>query len=442
MKAGNLLFGTFLYLGLLNYSVTIAQSTVYVKQIITANSGKFETEPPFSDYVTLQTYNPQTRNVDVFNTIYTQSAQSMVIFNHMIYIAAQDSIVKYDLNAMQRKVAIADSGLNQMAVFNGKLIVSKQYPLTKYFVEVLDTATLGEVAEISGITGDCGGITSANDTLYVAVDSGYQGKVGKLAIIDPSTWTLITEVNLGSAAVGIFDLYNYKGKIISVNATPFTVVDIGSITVYDPLTRKFLNIILRHTVGSSEGPGSAGIKDSLLFLDLDYGIGTFNLNKLAIQDSVIIHNPGTSEYIISAAVDTINDRIYTDIGDYATAGYCLVTDLKGDSLTSYSTGISSNFIVVDYRTYPSGIFNHSLESTAVTLFPNPVSDRLNISVHEQLDINTLMVTDLTGKVLLMQTSESPLATNFSISCRNLPSGMYYLILETSEGKLVSTFVKQ
>ena len=180
MKAGNLLLGTLLCLGLFNYSVTIAQSTVYVKQIITANSGKFEISPPYSDYVTVQAYNPQTKNVDVFNTIYTQSAQSMVISNHMIYVAAQDSIVKYDLNTMQRKAAVADSGLNQMAVFNGKLIVSKQYPLTNYFVEVLDTSTLGEVAEIPGITGDCGDITSANDTLYVAVNGGYLGTVGKL----------------------------------------------------------------------------------------------------------------------------------------------------------------------------------------------------------------------------------------------------------------------
>ncbi len=442
MKTVNLFLGTLFCLGLLNHSVINAQSTVYVKQIITANSGKFETSPPYADYVTMQTYNPQTKNSDVFNTIFTQSAQSMVISGQMVYVTAQDSIVKYDLNSMQRMAAILDSGLNQLAVFKGKLIVSKQYPLTNDFVEILDTATLGLVKEVQGISGDCGGIAFTNDTLYVAVNGGYLGTIGKLAVIDPSDWSLKTEIDFGPAAVGIFDLYNYKGMIVSVNATPYGVIDTGSITVYNPSTRKFVNVILHHTVGNSEGPGSAGIIDSLLYLNLDYGIGTFNLITLAIEDSVIIRNPGSSVYIISATVDTIDDRIYTNIGNFSSPGYCLVSNLAGDSITSYATGISSNAIVVDYRISGVGIFNHPPESIAVNLYPNPVSDQLNISSHRQLDVRTLMITDITGKVMLLQTPGSQETTNFTVSCRNFPSGMYYLILETSEGRVVSTFVKQ
>jgi hypothetical protein len=438
MKTRHLLFGAIVFLSLMNYSLTKAQATGYVKQIITVNSGKFETSPPYADYVTVQSYNPQTMGaVNVFNTIYTQSAQSVVIFDKMAYVAAQDSIVKYNLNTMQRVAAIADSGMSQMAIFNGKLIVSKQYPLVRYFVEVLDTSDLGKIDEIPGVSDQCGGITMYNDTLYVAVNGGYLGTRGKIAVIDPATWTLVTEIDLGTGAVGISNLYNYQAEIISVNQTPSGVINSGSISVYNPVNRNFTNILLPHYITAG-----AGIKDSLLYLGIDNGIGSFNLNSLKIEKATIIPSPAGSKYILSAIVDTLDNRIYSNIGDYSTAGYCLVTGLSGDSITSYETGISSQDIAIDYRSYPSGIASNPPETPTISLFPNPVIDELHVVISDQPDIKAIMVSDINGKSVMMQSPEGKSDRTFSVDCRNMPSGTYCLILGTSKGKLTRLFIKQ
>jgi hypothetical protein len=439
MRTRHLLLSVILCMGLLDCSMGIAQSSGYVKQIITTNSGKFEYSLPYTDYATVQAYNPQTGSVNLFNTIYTQSTQCVVVSGKMGYVAAQDSIVKYDLNSMQRVAAVKDSGLGQLAVLNGKLIVSKQYPITNNFVEVLDTANLGIIAEISGISGDCGGIMMINDTVYVAVNGGWMGTNGKLAIINPSTWTLNTEVDFGSEAIGIFNLYSYKEKLFSINKTPYGVVDTGSITVYNPLDRSFMNVIINHTVSAG-----AGIKDSLLYLGLDNGIGSFNLKMLKVQDSIIVPDPGSSvfTYITSSVVDTLNGRIYVNIGDYVTPGYCLVTALNGDSITSFSTGISSDAIAVDYRFYPAGIPNTNSEESAVKVFPNPVLDNLTIVLDGHYDLKRLLVSDISGRVLLTQSIESMDNMSVTLSCQNLPSGMYYVIIETSNGRLVKPFIKQ
>ncbi len=438
MKIRNLLLGAILFPGFMNYSLVNAQSSPYVKQIITVNSGKFEFSPPYADYVTVQSYNPQSAgSVNIFNTIYTQSAQFVVISEKMAYIAAQDSIVKYNLNSMQRVAAIKDSGMSQMAVINGKLIVSKQYPIVNYFVEVLDTSNLGVVAEIPGVTGDCGGISMYADTLYIAVNGGYLGTRGKIAIINPSSWSLKTEIDLGTEAVGISNLYNYKGKIISVNITPYGVVDTGSISVYNPVNRNFTNILLTHNVSAG-----AGIKDSLLYLGIDYGMGSFNLNKQTIENKTIIPAPMGSKSILSSVVDTLNNRIYANIGDYTTAGYCLVTGLNGDSITSFSTGISAEAVAVDYRKNPSGISSNPPESTAIKLFPNPVLNELNVTLNEKLEIKAIMVSNIDGKILMMPSPDSKTDMAFSLNCQNIPSGAYCLILETSKGKLTRLFIKQ
>ncbi len=439
MTAKNVLIMVTICLGMLYCSMTVAQSADYVKQVITTNSGQFEFSPPYSDYAAIQAYKPQSGSVNVFNTIYTQSTQCVVISARMAYVAAQDSIIKYDLNSMQRVAAIKDSGLSQLAVFNGKLIVSKQYPITSMFVEVLDTMNLGVIAEISGISGDCGGIMMINDTVYIAVNGGWMGTNGKLAIINPSTWTLKTEVDFGPEAIGIFNLYRYKEKLFSINKTPYGITDTASITVYNPIDRSFNNVFLNHTVATG-----AGINDSLLYLGLDKGIGSFNLNKLQVQDPMIIHDPGSSvfKYITSSIVDTLNDHLYVNIGDYATPGYCLVTALNGDSITSFSTGISADAIAVDYRFYPTGINTAILESKNVKVFPNPVLDNLNVALHGEHDVKNLSIADISGRVILSLSAEAGKKNPVTISCQNLSAGMYYIIIETATDRFVSPFIKQ
>ena len=439
MKTKHLLLSVILCIGLLNCTFTFAQSTGYVKQIITTNSGLFEFSPPYKDYATVQAYNPQAGTVNLFSTIYTQSTQCVIISEKMAYVAAQDSIIKYDLNSMQRVAAVKDSGLNQLAIFNGKLIVSKQYPITNNFVEVLDTTNLGLIAEISGISGDCGGIMMINDTVYVAVNGGYMGTNGKLAIINPATWTLTTELDFGAEAIGIFNLYSYKGELISINKTPYGVVDTGSITVFHPSDRSFTNVFIHHIVAAG-----AGLKDSLLYLGLDSGIGSFNLNMLKVQDSIIVHDPGSSAfiYILSSVVDTLNSRIYVNTGDYSTPGHCLVTALNGDSITSFSTGISSDAIAVDYRSYPSGIPNTNPEANTLKVYPNPVRDNLNVVINGDYDLKRLLVSDVSGRVLLTQTAESLNKSPIIVPCQNLQSGVYYIIVETSQGRIARPFVKQ
>ena len=408
----------------------------YVKQVITANSGKFEYVPPYTDFVTLESYNPQTTQIYHFGTVYTQSAQNILISGHFAFFTAQDSIVKYDLNTFQRSTAIADSGLNIMAMYKGKLLVSKQYPVTRGYLEVLDTSNLSLVTTVTGISGDCGGITSAGDTVYVAVNGGWMGTEGKLAIVDPSTWTLKTEVNFGHKAIGIFNLYRYAGKIISVNKTPYGVVDTGSITVYTPSMRGFKNIFLPEAVGAG-----SGIKDSLLYLVMNYGIGSINLNTLAIADTVIVKDPGSPvfTYIISSALDTLNGLIYVNTGDYTHAGTCLVTSIKGDSVTAYPTGISSDGIAIDIRAYGAGISGDPGAGTSAKLYPNPVHERLNISVQGNITVTSLTVVDISGREMIEVRPGMSSTGKYEIPVQSLEPGVYYLVIMTADGRIVKQF---
>ena len=230
-----------------------AQDNTTVPQVIIANGGRFESNPPYYDYVTVGSYNTSTHTYMLFDTIYTQSVQDILITDHFAYVAAQDSIVKYDLDTYQRVAIVADSGLEKLGIYGDKLIVTKGYPVKRFFAEVRDAGDLALYSFIDNISGDCGGILATSDSVYMAVNGGYQGSEGKLAVIDPVSWTVTHEINFGQDAVGIWNLFGYNGYIYSINVTPGGSAQVGSITKCSQNNETFTNNILGVTVGDGVG---------------------------------------------------------------------------------------------------------------------------------------------------------------------------------------------
>ncbi len=416
-----------------------SQTMDWTKQIITVNSGRFEFAPPIQDYVTAQAYNLSEQTSSEFNTIFTQSAQDILVSGNIAYVNAQDSIIKYNLNTFQRVAAIADSGLGKLALYNNRLIVSKQYPLSRYFVEVLDTADLSIIAQVDHISGDCSGIAVTSDTVYVAVNGGWMGTEGKIAVIDPSSWSLIREINFGAEAVGIYNLYAFGGKIFSVNKTPYGMPAIGSISIYDPSNGSQINRMIGVKVGNG-----TGIKDSILYVMMNEGIGSFNLSSLEIEDTTIVNDPGSAmfTYILSSLVDTINDRFYSNIGDFMTPGYCLVSSLTGDSITSYPTGISSDVVGIDYRANPIGIGDYKNDLPVLSVYPNPCAELITISYSGNRQIGAMTITDAYGKTVFSQDDQPGESGKQEISVGHLAAGLYFLVLKSSGGPVIAKFIKQ
>ena len=320
------------------------QKSETVKQVITANGGRFESTPPFNDFATVQSYDPTTQMVDNFNTIYTQSVQDVVISGNIAYVAAQDSIIMYNIDTHVRIGAIADSGLSKLYLYKGALIVSKQYPVKRFFVEVLDAGSLALLARVQNISGECAGITSANDIIYVANNGGYAGTTGKLEAINPVDWTLINEFDLGQNAVGIYNLYYWSGNIFSVNRTPFGASDTGSISRFDYINGTFTTKVLGTRIGDG-----FGIKDNLLYLKINEGMGSYDLQTQTIADTTIVPDPGSAVDITihAGAIDYVNSRAYLQIGNRNSFGIGVVTSLTGDSITSFSTGVNAEAMAID-----------------------------------------------------------------------------------------------
>lgn len=165
------------------------------------------------------------------------------------------------------------------------------------------------------------------------------------------------------------------------------------------------------------------------------------MNTLQVQDTELIRNPGSYKYIISATVDTLNKIIYANEGDYVTSGTCLVATLAGDSVTTYSTGISSEALAVDYRIAPAGFDNPTMDHLMLTLFPNPVSEQLTVQLMNQQVIKGIMVTDMMGRMVINKPVDDQKNTA-TILVNSLPAGLYSVTVRTSDDSFSGKFLKQ
>lgn len=78
------------------------------------------------------------------------------------------------------------------------------------------------------------------------------------------------------------------------------------------------------------------------------------------------------------------------------------------------------------------------------LFPNPTSNILNIEVgmKEREQAATLILTDINGRVLTMRTEYNVQNEVYTLDVNHLPTGVYFLSIQTEKGSSTERFIKQ
>ncbi len=400
------------------------------RQIITANGGLFEVNLPYNDFVTVQAVDPVTNQVLVFDTIKTQSVQDVVVSGNFAYVAAQDSVVKYDITTYTRAATALVEGVNKLAVYNNMLLITRQYPVTEKFVQVRSTSDLSLLKEFSEISGESAGILVKGTKAYIAVNGGWAGTSGKIAILDMVTVRFEQEIDLGADAIGIYNLFRFKENIVSVNRTPYGGTS-GSLTMLDP-SNHFTTTVYNANIGTGYQ-----VYNKILYVGINGNLGSFDLNSMAVINPTLIENPAAASFgsISSACLDTLNMKFYVNASDYFSFGQGYVYNFTGDSIGAYTSGISNEAIAIDYSSV-TGVANHS--SMGLSVYPNPCSTKLSII---DLPSNSLVsIYSIEGQLVFHETVQAP-QTHFCMDVNQLTKGVYMLVVTQNQQIYRSKFIK-
>jgi len=98
---------------------------------------------------------------------------------------------------------------------------------------------------------------------------------------------------------------------------------------------------------------------------------------------------------------------------------------------------TTNYILIDSFSISNTLSNETFNSESISIYPNPTSSILNISNSNNVEIKTISVVDINGRLVKNQNGA---LTEINVS--DLNAGIYFVTIETAEGKATKKFIKQ
>lgn len=151
--------------------------------------------------------------------------------------------------------------------------------------------------------------------------------------------------------------------------------------------------------------------------------GTVITSNTATGHVYALDTPGQFDMQLSLPVNASSGTFYMTI-----------------NLADYSSSYNKNITFV-FNRQTTAVSNVNKVSSDILLYPNPAMNDLNVVYDAGLDIKTIAVYNIIGKVMSVYKVPS---TSANLNLENVPSGIYFLRLYNGDGENVVTkkFTKQ
>jgi hypothetical protein len=403
---------------------TLVQAQNYVHQAIILNEGYFDFQTnEIIEPVTIGSYNPSTQIYQVVDTLEGMRFGSDVLIDGNYYFVAADSkIFKMDMNTHQELASVSCPGVRNLGIYQNKLVATRGEYLTTYnsYLHVYDAATMSLITAIDTVQGPkwaTQNIIIDGSSAYIAVNNGYEwgnekGIIGKL---DLNALSYGNEVDLGPDGKNPDNLIKVGSFIYSVNNKDWSGVSVSKIAL-DGTSNSTVNIAT-----SSTGCGTSAIRDNKLVyqISMETTLNEFDINLMNTVGPVSGHSLNYYEL----AQEPVSGKFYASETDYFSFGKVHLFDAQNNELSNFDAGVSPGTIVFDVRPGSAGI---SEIENSVSIFPNPTTDELHVSME-----GVKRVIDLTGKIIVESSEDI-------INVSHLNQGMY--VLEVNGAK--AHFIKK
>lgn len=250
-------------------------------------------------------------------------------------------------------------------------------------------------------------IITHNGKLYAAHQGGY-GFGNTVSVIDPVTNTVQSVLTVGDIPNRL--LVKDNSLFVLCGGKPSwsgaeTDGSLVEINLADNSTTATTALTGLH-------PANLAIdSENHLYFSSDAQVYSTTLSNIEGYTQIITLTPQGAYGIYG--MDVIDDKLYiADAGNYVSPGTAFIYSTTGTQLASHTVGVIPN----SFYKAEGNLSTPALNSQALTLYPNPASDRFFINTNANPEI---AITDITGKQIL-KTHYTTEGVNIS----NLPKGIY------------------
>jgi hypothetical protein len=425
---------TFLSLVLFLTSFIFCYGQMAVYRVIVLNEGHYDYSSSTQLVpVSIGWYNPVTKVYQPFDVIDSaRFATCVIVDDNSIFAAADSFIIRYNKYTYQEVSRTVLRGVRKLTLWNNQLLASRGEYLMAFpsYFEVYDKNSLSYLYSYPVSAGpqySSEGIVIKDNKAYIAINNGFEwgNEKGFVGIADLTAQTYVSEIDLGPIGKNPEYIALKGNEIFTLNNRDYTNASISAIdlssgtpTTYD------LNI--------TSGCGTSLLASNAVFYQQYDSLFLRQFSTVTYND---IGTVSINRNLYGMAYDTLNNLIYAGVTDFTTTGKVFIYTLAGAELDSFNVSVSPGNIAFDVRDISSvKELNNQL---TVSLYPNPVSDRITIYASLQGTLH-YSIYEVTGKVIRNGVLS---ASKNSVDVQTLSPGTYFLRITDKDHSVNNLFIK-
>ncbi|MEM7369840.1 MAG: T9SS type A sorting domain-containing protein [Bacteroidota bacterium] len=342
--------------------LSLHSQEVRVKKVLLLNGGSFGNP---ADNANVQLLDPVDLSLQSVDTIQTGSVQDALIDGTRAYVAAQDSIVLYDLISGDRIAATAFGAPStiHMELSDNYLLVGNWYfpfnhvgPYLNNF-RVFDRHSLTFIDSIPAISLPAKDFVVVGNDVYITQNyptPSFKDSAGYLIRLDLNSLSVVDtfEVNANDEDLGRLVLLDSVLYGLNNASNTITTVDLST---------------GMGTTDSANANIAAGAYGSLFSVDEEGILYTIINGSLASYDLInraVISADLIDTVITAFAHDTLSDQFYITQTDYFSFSLGGVYDNQGNKIGAFSTGSSPEVAEVIYNVLPIAVNDYDTTGMA------------------------------------------------------------------------------
>lgn len=403
-----------------------AQENLKPYRLIIGNGGEYGNP---GNNVTVASYLTESQDYNVFDSINSQSIQSICLDSSYAYVLAQDSIIKYSLENQNRVAATKLTALRDIEQYGENLIITRQFPADDSCVYVLNKIDLS-VTKIVQTPGETGGIAIVGDSAYIAVPGPYGTSQGKLAVMNLYDFTISKEMNFGSSAKGLSEVFYKEPFIYTVNTHFWDMTNLQySVSEYniengDTATHVF--------IGDYYGfSGHPVMKENEILIPRSMDIAAFNTETSEITSYL-------DRTIAAMCYDSVDKKLYLTTSDFSSYGKMYIYNTNSLSVEdSLDVGVSPEALAIQYAVDNTSI-KYTEPKEKISLYPNPAINTVRFKDNKLNGEYSVKIFNIAGEELVNKN----LKKGGILDISNLTNGVYIVRILAAKETYVTKLLKQ
>lgn len=215
-----------------------------------------------------------------------------------------------------------------------------------------------------------------------------------------------------------------------------TVIDLqnNNIADFSPLTNASISIIQKSTGATKVQARTGAFNLEELLISNNNAVQSLDVSKLTkLKKLVIKDNPNLTTVSIKNGYNTAITEF--DSSNTPNLTCIIVDDVNASYLTSWTKDTKNNFVADEADCRAKALSANSFDlNSQVQLYPNPVTNILNIDISNSLEFKNIKIFTVLGKLIKEEATKSIDFSPFS-------KGIYLIKITTDKGTVIKKVIK-